>query len=129
MSAGVVRFEIPLDNVERGQEFYRRVFGWQLDAMPEMSYTMVQTADSDEQGMPKSPGTINGGMAPRGPNLPVPTVVISVDDILVTAKSIEKHGGKLTQKKAPIGDGSFGLSAYFTDSEGNVIGLFERPTP
>jgi hypothetical protein len=126
MSSEVVHFEIPLDNVERGHKFYKEVFGWQLDLLPDLNYAMVRTTESDEQGMPKGPGAINGGMAKRGEMLRSPTITIMVDDIVATGSVIEKHGGKVVQKRMPIGDGSMGFTGYFKDSEGNLIGLFER---
>jgi len=129
MSGEVVHFEIPLDNVERGHKFYQETFGWHLDSIPEMNYAMVRTTESDGEGMPKEPGSINGGMTRRQAPLHAPTITIMVDDISATATVIEKHGGKMVQKRAPIGDGSMGFSAYFKDTEGNVIGLFERPGP
>jgi len=129
MSAEVVHFEIPLDNVERGHKFYKGVFGWKLDVLPDMNYAMAQTTESDEQGMPKGPGAINGGMAKRGELLHFPTITIMVEDIVATGKVIEKHGGKVIQNRTPIGDGSMGFTGYFKDSEGNVIGLFERTKP
>jgi uncharacterized protein len=129
MSAAVVHFEIPLDNVDRGHKFYKEVFGWQLNVLPDLNYAMVQTTPSDEQGMPKDPGSINGGMAKRGDTLRFPTITILVDDITAIGKTIEKHGGKVVQKKMPIGDGSMGFTGYFKDSEGNLIGLFQLGSP
>lgn len=125
MNGSVVHFEIPADNVERAQKFYSQVFGWRMMPMPEMSYTMVGTTASDEQGMPKAAGAINGGMAPRGATLQHPTVTLAVESIDETAKIIVKHGGTILQKRRPIGDGSMGFTAYFKDSEGNTVGLFE----
>jgi predicted enzyme related to lactoylglutathione lyase len=61
----VVHFEIPADNLARAKKFYSTVFGWNLNEIPEMEYTMVRTAESDENGMPKEPGAINGGMLQR----------------------------------------------------------------
>ena len=36
MSGRVVHFEIPFDDGERGSAFYRDVFGWEIQSMPEM---------------------------------------------------------------------------------------------
>ncbi|MCI4373627.1 MAG: VOC family protein [Thermoplasmata archaeon] len=127
MGGEVVHFEIPLDNVDRGHRFYKAAFGWELSLIPEMDYAMVQTTESDEQGIPKHPGSINGGMAKRAEPLHYPTVTIMVDDIVATEKVIEKNGGKVVRKRIPIGDGSMGFTGYFKDTEGNLIGLFERP--
>ena len=48
---------------------------------------------------------------------------LAVDDIDATLKEIEAHGGKTTVAKMPVGD--MGFAAYFTDPEGNVMGLWE----
>jgi len=125
MNASVVHFEIPLDNVERGHKFYRETFGWQVNALPDLNYAMVQTTETDAEGRPKNPGTINGGMAKRQHPLTAPVITVMVDDITSAQKKIEKNGGTIVQKKAPIGDGSMGFTAYFKDTEGNIVGLFQ----
>jgi predicted enzyme related to lactoylglutathione lyase len=126
MSGDVVHFEIPSDNIERARKFYHRTFGWKMDPMPGMNYTLVGTTESTDSGRPKSPGAINGGLLLRQPPVHVPTITIHVDDIDRAAQKITKNGGKMVEPKSPIGDGSVGFAAYFEDSEGNVIGLFER---
>ena len=40
MSARVVHFEVPYDDAERARNFYRDVFGWQIQSMPEMQYNL-----------------------------------------------------------------------------------------
>jgi hypothetical protein len=126
MSGEIVHFEIPADDTERARKFYSATFGWKLNRMPDMDYTMVSTGPVDDEGMPKEPGFIGGGIAKRAAPLEHPVVTIMVDDLLAAEKAIEKHGGKILQHKQPIGDGSMGFSGYFKDSEGNVVGLFER---
>jgi predicted enzyme related to lactoylglutathione lyase len=126
MSGEVVHFEIPADNADRARKFYSSVFGWKMNTMPEMNYTMVGTGDSDENGMPKTPGHINGGMGPRGGPLEHPVVTIQVDDVEAALQEIEKSGGTTLQKKMAIGDGAMGFTGYFKDSEGNTIGLYKR---
>jgi hypothetical protein len=126
MTGEVVHFEIPLDDVERGRKFYKEIFGWKLNIMPEMDYTMANTTASDDQGRPTMPGSINGGMMKRQAPVHGPVITIMVDDMAATEKTIEKKGGKVLQKRTPIGDGSIGFAGYFKDTEGNVVGLFER---
>ncbi|MGB6500232.1 MAG: VOC family protein [Thermoplasmata archaeon] len=127
MSGAVVHFEIPADNTERARKFYQQAFGWKMQTMPEFDYTMLQTAPSDDQGRVQAPGAINGGMGKRGGPLEHPVITIMVDEIDTAVKTIEKHGGKILQKKQPIGDGSMGFTGYFKDSEGNTVGLFQAP--
>jgi len=120
----VVHFEIPADNLARAKKFYSTVFGWNMMDMPEMEYVMVGTAPSDENGMPKEPGSINGGMLERQDPVKVPVVTIMVQNIDQAAAMIEKNVGKMVRAKMAIGD--MGFAAYFKDSEGNVVGLFQR---
>jgi len=57
---------------------------------------------------------------------PVKNTVITIDvsDIDSSLKSIEKLGGKVVQKKQPVAD--MGFTAYFKDTEGNVVGLWQN---
>lgn len=119
----VVHFEIPADDLARAKKFYSTVFEWRMNEMPEFEYVMVGTAESDENGMPKEPGSINGGMLKREDPVKSPVVTISVNSIDQTASTIEKNGGKMVRAKMPVGD--MGFAAYFRDSEGNVVGLWE----
>jgi uncharacterized protein len=97
----VVHFEIPADDLSRAKEFYGAVFGWELQTMDEMDYTIVHTTPVDEQQMPTEPGAINGGMM-----------------------KVEAAGGGVVRPKGEIpGMGSF---AYVKDTEGNVVGLWEN---
>ncbi|MFZ0830338.1 MAG: VOC family protein [Thermoplasmata archaeon] len=127
MSAKVVHFELPADNVERARTFYKKTFQWGIQPMPEMNYTMVQTTPSDADGMPSELGGINGGIAARGNASPVkaPVITIAVDDIEQSLKQIGKNGGKTVQGKQAIGP--MGFTAYFQDTEGNIVGLFQLP--
>jgi predicted enzyme related to lactoylglutathione lyase len=123
----VGHFEIPADDPNRARKFYSSTFGWKMTEIPGMDYTMVTTGPVDEQGMPKEPGSIGGGIGKRGGMLEHPVVTIMVADITAAEKEVEKHGGKILQRKKAIGDGSMGHTAYFKDPEGNTVGLYEWP--
>ncbi len=119
----VVHFEIPADDVARAKEFYSSIFGWQLQDMPEMDYTIVRTVEVDDQQMPREPGAINGGMMKRGPETPSPVITINVESIDESLRQIESRGGSVIRARTEIpGMGAF---AYFKDPEGNVVGLWE----
>jgi predicted enzyme related to lactoylglutathione lyase len=120
----VIHFEIPADDPKRATTFYKDVFGWQADEFPGFNYWLLITTEVDKKGNPKAPGAINGGLGTRGGSAPkVPTITISVEDVDKSLKVIEKHGGKITSPKQQVGD--IGYAAYFNDSEGNLIGLFQ----
>jgi predicted enzyme related to lactoylglutathione lyase len=52
-----------------------------------------------------------------------PVIYVRVESIDKSAAVIEKNGGKIIKPKAPVGN--FGFAAYFEDTEGNVIGLWQ----
>jgi uncharacterized protein len=124
MSARVVHFEIPFDDAERAQSFYRDVFDWQVQPVPEMEYTMVQTGPTSDQGMPSEPGFIGGGMMQRQAPIDRPVITLQVDDIDDALTTVEKHGGEAVGEKLTVGD--MGFAAYFRDSEGNLMGLWQN---
>ncbi|MCH9657833.1 VOC family protein [archaeon] len=123
----VVWFEMPFDESERAQKFYKDVFGWNINSVPNMEdYLLANTTDTDPQTMqPKNPGAINGGMSKRNSNTAQhPVVVIQVDSIDEHAKKIESSGGKIVMSKTDIG--AFGFYARVSDTEGNEIGIWEQ---
>jgi uncharacterized protein len=122
MNGRVVHFEVPFDDADRARAFYKDVFNWQIQSIPEMSYNLVSTGPSGDQG-PTEPGYIGGGMLQRQAPVTTPVITMEVDDIDATVVAIEKHGGAAVGSKMPVGD--MGFAAYFTDSEGNLRGLWE----
>ena len=119
----VVHFEIPTDDLSRAKEFYSSVFGWELQTMEEMQYTVVRTTPVDESQMPTETGAINGGMMQRTADTPTPVLTVGVDSVDDSLKKIEAGGGDVVRPKTEIpGMGSF---AYAKDTEGNVIGLWQ----
>ena len=125
MSGKVVHFEIPFDDGERAHKFYGDTFGWQLDPVPGMGYTIAMTGPNDPERGPTEPGFINGGMFERSAEFPAkaPTIVIDVPSVDEALRKVEAAGGKTATEKMPVGD--MGFAGYFTDTEGNLIGLWE----
>jgi uncharacterized protein len=124
VSGRVVHFEIPAEDVERAQAFYREAFGWRIQPVPEMQYTLVTTTETDEQGAPKEPGGINGGLMARQGRMTAPIITIESDDIEDSLTTVEKLGGSVAAPRMAVGD--MGYAAYFIDTEGNVIGLWQN---
>jgi predicted enzyme related to lactoylglutathione lyase len=126
MSGRVVHFEVPFDDGDRARGFYREAFGWDVQEMPEMSYTMAMSGPTTAEGMPSEPGYINGGMFQRGGDWPAsgPVITIDVESIDEALQKIEKLGGATVTPKQQVGN--MGFAAYFRDPEGNVMGLWEN---
>ena len=123
MAGRVVHFEIPYEDGDRAQQFYKSAFDWQLQGMPGMGYVLVTTGPTGESG-PTEPGFINGGMLSRDDSpSAAPVVVVDVDSIDEALQRIGELGGETVVGKQPVGD--MGFSAYVKDTEGNVVGLWE----
>lgn len=108
-------FEIPVDDPDRAEEFYRDVFGWtfqRFDGAPQY-YGMATTGD-------ENPG-INGALYQRGETSET-VLTMSVPSIEESISKIEAKGGKVVQPKSPIP--GMGYFANVLDTEGNRIGLF-----
>jgi hypothetical protein len=124
----IVHFEIPVDNDE-GKAFYQQVFDWKLDDMPMEDgsiYTTASTTPSDETGMPKQPGAINGGIFVKNGDdtLSSPVITINVDSIDDALEKIKAAGGEAYGQRGTVpGMGDY---AYFTDPSGNVLGLWQN---
>jgi predicted enzyme related to lactoylglutathione lyase len=123
MTGRVVHFEVPYDNADRARAFYSDVFGWSIQQVPEFEYNFVQTGPAGENGMPSEPGFIGGGMFQRGAEIAKPVITIEVDDMTQALSSIAEHGGAAVGEVQQVGD--MGIAAYFTDSEGNLMGLWQ----
>jgi predicted enzyme related to lactoylglutathione lyase len=124
----VVHFEIPVDDAAKAKEFYRSAFDWQLedaDVGGGNIYTTATTTPIDEQSrLPTEPGAINGGLMQRTPETPAPVITIGVDAIDDALKKVEAGGGSVVQPRTEVPN--VGAFAYFKDSEGNVLGLWEN---
>jgi len=118
----VVHFEVPFDDAQRAHTFYREAFGWQLQSIPDMGYTLVTTTPTGDNG-PTEPGGINGGMLKRQGPIASPVITIGVEDLDDSLARVEKLGGSVALGRQTVGD--MGFSAYVTDTEGNLIGLWQ----
>jgi predicted enzyme related to lactoylglutathione lyase len=91
--------------------------------VPEFEYNFVQTGPTDDSGMPVDFGYIGGGMFQRQADIGRPIITIDVDDMPKALATIAQHGGAAVGDVQQVGD--MGLAAYFTDSEGNLMGLWQ----
>jgi uncharacterized protein len=102
----VVHFEVPFDDADRAHTFYREAFGWQLNSMPDMGYTLVTTTPTGDAG-PTEPGGINGGMLARQGAITSPVITIGVEDIDDSLARIEK--ARRFRRDRPPAGGRHGL--------------------
>ena len=122
-----VHFEIQAENTERAAQFYRDVFGWQIDKWPGLGweYWIIMTAEKDS----KEPG-INGGLLKRPAEMPPQqcgtnsyVCTMQVENYDAMAKKILAAGGKIAMPKFPLV--GMAWQGYFLDTEGNTFGLHQ----
>jgi predicted enzyme related to lactoylglutathione lyase len=126
----VVHFEMPYEDSARVAKFYKDVFGWDMNDTGEQMghYVTAYTAETDENRMVKTPGTINGGFYPlaSSPETKEPSVVISVNDLKQKMEDIRAAGGTILRDPQEIP--GVGLWVSFRDSEGNRVSALQ-PNP
>jgi predicted enzyme related to lactoylglutathione lyase len=123
----VVHFEMPSEDSKRMADFYSKAFGWQTQLLGEDmgNYTIVTTGETDQNGMLKNPGNINGGFYPKKKDDPAqyPSIVIAVDNIKEGMKSITDSGGKVLGE--PVEIPGIGMYVSFFDTEGNRVSILQ----
>lgn len=123
----VVHFEIPADDLQRAKKFYGETFGWQLQEWPMSDgsvYVGARCVEVDEQTyLPKEPGAINGGIVKRDEYVRTPQVTVNVSSVDEYIEKVKASGGKLVKGKQAVE--SMGYFAYVSDTEGNLLGLWE----
>ena len=109
----VVHFEIGCKDVARTEQFYGDLFGWQIQkAGPAAT---IDTA---------SPGGISGHITALGHEPQHYTIFyVEVDDIQACLDKAISLGGKTVVPPIKIPTGTF---AWFSDLDGNTIGLLKR---
>ena len=133
MPNSVVHFEMPAKDKKRVSNFYSSAFGWKMTSAGEEmgNYLLAQTSETDENGLNKTPGTINGGFFDyqdkEGFN--VPHLIIGVENLEESMKKVEEAGGKIIGGATGPGkiDDIPGIGRYvsFADSEGNHVGMLQ----
>jgi hypothetical protein len=122
MSAPVVHFEIPAEDIEKLSSFYTKLLGWKFAkaSMPPEAppYWLITTKPKQ-----KDPG-INGGMFKRMDSTQRTINYVMVTGIDQYAKKLEELGGKVVMPKQQVPQVGYFVVAM--DPEGNAFGLWEE---
>lgn len=114
MGAPIVHFEIMGKDGKKLQNFYGKLFDWEIDANNPMQYGLVKTS--------KEGRGVDGGVGSTENGQPgYVTVYAEVDDTDAYLKKVEKLGGKVMVPTTVIPN--MVTFALFSDPEGNVVGL------
>ena len=113
----VVHFEIPAENAARAAEFYRATFGWKINKWEgPIDYWLAETGTEGEP-------VIDGAIYTRDEGDQIRNV-IDVESVDEAVKSIESAGGVIISPKMAVP--GIGYTAYFQDTEGNILGVIEN---
>jgi uncharacterized protein len=111
MADPVVHFEVAGKDGKKLQEFYTKLFGWNVDANNPMDYGMVAAVE----------GGIGGGITASQDGSKNVTFYVQVDDLQKALDKAVELGGKIVNPPMDVPGGP--TLAHFTDPEGNFIGL------
>jgi predicted enzyme related to lactoylglutathione lyase len=117
MGQRVVHFEITADDPKRAAEFYKKVFGWELnDYGGPFTYILAGTGDKETPG-------IDGAIMDRIESKQAVVNTIDVPRYEDAAQAVIDAGGKVNGEKTAVPN--VGWFSYCTDTEGNVFGIME----
>jgi uncharacterized protein len=122
MSNKCEHIELATDDPVGASEFYGKLFGWKIQAMPNPDghgeYHMFQT--------PNGGGGITAKMMPEQPTAWTPYVTVA--SVAATLEQAGELGGGTILGHTPIGE--MGAIGVMRDPSGGVIGLWETaPKP
>lgn len=113
MAAPVVHFEIMGKDGKKLQDFFGKLFDWEIDANNPMNYGLVKASGQ---------GGIGGGVGTAEAGAPTyVTFYVAVPDLAACLKKVESMGGKTLVPPTEIPN--MVTFALFQDPEGHTIGL------
>ena len=118
----LAHFSINVDDIERAQRFYTKVFGWKFEAWGPPGFFMIKDATGADPG---TLGSLQKRAHPGGPGgIDVTIAVASID---AAAQAITAAGGTITMKRMTIP--TVGHLVHFADTEGNQLGAMQYESP
>jgi predicted enzyme related to lactoylglutathione lyase len=112
-------FEISVQDISRAKIFYENIFQVEMSEMEMMGMKYAMFPSHPENGK------VSGGLAQSPMHTPSATGAIIYlngnPDLQNILDRVEKAGGKISMPKTSIGGNGF--MAFFTDTEGNKVGL------
>ncbi len=114
----VVHIEFSAKEPKRSAAFYKDVFDWDIQDVPEMNYIMFDLGGGMGGGFP----SIDGESIKEGDVM----VYISTDDIGASLEKIEAAGGKTLVPETEIPE--TGWYAVFADPAGNRVAVYKSMT-
>ena len=110
-----VHFEIPSDNIDRANRFYKDLFGWKMEKIPGPMESWMFATSAYNKGQQT---TSSGVMERKMPGEQI-TIYIAEFSERVCQKKVEELGGKVIKPKTEVP--SYGWFAVCRDTENNIF--------
>ncbi len=116
-------FEISVNDINRATTFYETIFGIKMERQNMMDMEMAFFPA--DMGNGKASGGLVQGQGHKPSVDGVKLYLNGNPDLADALSRVEAAGGKITMPKMHISD-DVGYMAFFTDTEGNSIGLHSQ---
>jgi predicted enzyme related to lactoylglutathione lyase len=112
----IVWWELASHDAEKTVEFFRDVFGWQIDFDERVGFFKTR----------HDPPTVSGGgiFTLRRAKLPFLTLYIRVDDIQAMVRKVEEHGGFIVDPPLDTGEGEW--ICLFNEPSGVTLAMIQE---
>ncbi|SNB45243.1 VOC family protein [Geobacter sp. DSM 9736] len=114
MANPFVHVELLTNDVPRAKEFYTKLFGWKLEEIPTMNYTIINVEKGTGGGMMKNP-------MPDGPSHWL--AYVHVDDAVAATEKARSLGATICKEVTEIPD--FGWFSVIMDPTGAAIAMWQ----
>jgi predicted enzyme related to lactoylglutathione lyase len=113
----LTHFEIYGEETTKLAEFYRRVFGWQVEQMEAVDYWRINTGSGE-------PGAIHGGLTYRAiPGLNGWMLYVQVSTLDETVELIKSLGGSVIRPKTAVPRAAW--VTIVADPARNIFGVWQ----
>jgi predicted enzyme related to lactoylglutathione lyase len=115
--SSVTHFEIYASEPGKLADFYRSLFGWQLEKAPGIDYWRIQTE-------PSRTNSFNGGLTYR----PIPEPrswvhYVNVESLDAAIEQVQRLGGQVLRPKTAVPKTAW--YAVVQDPEGNIFAMWQ----
>jgi predicted enzyme related to lactoylglutathione lyase len=117
MTASVTHFEIYGEEPAKLADFYRNVFGWQIEQMPGVNYWRIQTGSTETE-------PFHGGLTYRAiPDLNGWMLFVNVGSLDETVALVQKLGGSIVRPKTAVPKTAW--VTILADPAKNIFGVWQ----
>lgn len=114
MANPFVHVELMSNDLDASKTFYRSLFDWRVEDMPELDYTVIKVGEGTGGGMLKNPT----------PGAPASWLAyVQVSDVGATTKRARELGAKVVKEPTEIS--GMGVFSVLADPQGAMFALWE----